>query len=233
VNTSCLRISFWFSRQAALKLSAFVGFALGLGAGRSVQADSIPYPNPGTYNPVTYSFTAAASGDVVAYFAGSGAGFDNQLGLLVNGVQQGGFGLDDHTSAIGDAFNFGPVAAGDSLVFILNNLTLGKLAYSDPSLNTAYDDPGDTIGHNHVYSTTYTATSPIIGAIPAGIYVGFEDQPFPNSDFGYTDETFVVTNVAMTSVPEPSSAFLAILSTLIVGGAITLKRRYSSARGRR
>jgi hypothetical protein len=164
------------------------------------------------------------------------AGFDNHVGLLVNGVQQSGFGLDDKTSAIGDAFNFGPVAAGDSLIFILNNLTSGALAYSDPSLNIAYDDPGDTIGHNHVYSTPYTATSHIIGApgaIPAGIYVAFEDEPFPNSDFNYSDETFVVTNVAIASVPEPSSALLAILLNPIVGGAIALKRRYSTARGPR
>ena len=143
---------------------------------------------------ILFQVTAVASGDVVAYFTGSGAGFDNQAGLLVNGVQQGGFGLDDKTSAIGDAFNFGPVTAGDSLIFVMNNRTSGTLAYSDPSLNIAYDDPGDTIGHNHVYSTAYTATSPIIGApgvIPVGIHVGFEDEPFPKSDFNYSDETFV------------------------------------------
>ena len=222
------RMSVRLSRKAALKLSAFVGFALVMGAGRSIQADSIPYPNPGNYNPITYSFTATANGDVVAYFAGSGAGDDNQVGLLVNGVQQGGFVLDDHTSAIGDSFDFGPVTAGDSLVFVMSNLTLGQLAYSDPSMNVAYDSPGDTIGHNHIYSTAYTATTPILGTpgvIPPGIYVGFEDLPFPGSDFNYTDETFVVTNVTLASVPEPSTAFLSILSTLIVGGAIALNKR--------
>jgi hypothetical protein len=232
VNKLGNRISCGFSRQLALKLTTFVVFASVFAAGRGIHADSIPYPNPGTYNAVTYSFTATANGDVVAYFAGSGAGFDNQVGLLVNGVQQGGFGLDDHTSALGDALNFGPVSAGDSLVFVMDNLTLNQLAYSDPSLNVGYDSPGDTIGHNHIYATPYTATSPIIGdpgVIPAGIYVGFEDLPFPDSDFNYTDETFVVTNVTLASVPEPSTALLSIISTLIVGGAIACRRRQSSA----
>ena len=200
-----------------------------LGAVPVVQADDISYADPGTYNPVTYTFTAAASGDVIAYFAGSGAAYDNQLGLLVNGTLQGGFGLDDHTSAIGQAYDFGPVTAGDSLVFVLDNISLGAYAYSDPSLNVGYDGPGDTIGHDHIYSTAYTATSPLIGdpgVIPVGNYIGFEDLPFPRSDFNYSDETYVITNVAVSTVPEPPTALLAIFSTLIGGGSMTLKRRY-------
>ena len=30
------------------------------------------YPNPGTVNPIDYSFTAASTGDIIAYFAGNG-----------------------------------------------------------------------------------------------------------------------------------------------------------------
>jgi hypothetical protein len=179
-----------------------------------VQADSIPYPGSGSYNPITYTFTAVNSGDIIAYFAGTDASHDNQLGLLDNGVlTSAGFGLDDHASSIGQVFDLGRVAAGDTLVFVLHDLTLGKFAYSDPSLNVAYDIAGEMIGHNHVYSTLYTATSPVFPGIPRGLYVAFEDLPFPNSDFSYADENFVFTNVQISSVPEPTSAFL-----LTVGG---------------
>jgi hypothetical protein len=47
------------------------------------------------------------TGDVVAFFACTGAAFENQLGLLVNGVSTGLVGLNNHTSAIGQSFNLG------------------------------------------------------------------------------------------------------------------------------
>ena len=98
-------------------------------------ADAIPYPNIGSYNVVTYSFTAAFTGDIVAYFVGGiHADYENKLGLLVNGVDTGIYGLDNHTSSIGDSLDFGSVSAGASLVFVLQNLTLGASAYSDPKL---------------------------------------------------------------------------------------------------
>ena len=72
-----------------------MGFAaLALAGGAEVsRADQIPYPLSGTPNPVTYTFTAAATGDVIAYFAGSGAAYDEELGMLDNGVlTASGFG---------------------------------------------------------------------------------------------------------------------------------------------
>jgi hypothetical protein len=181
-----------------------------------LRADLIPYPNKGTPNTATYSFTAAATGDVVAYFAGSTASYENQLGLLVNGVQQGGFGLDNHLSKLGQSYDFGSVNAGDTLVFVLHNLSLGMDAFSDPSMNTSYDFDG-SVGHQHIYSTPYTATAPIISTIPLGTFVSFEDLRFPDSDFNYNDEDFVFTNVATNNVPPPSAApepsSLALLGT--------------------
>jgi hypothetical protein len=189
------------------------------------EADQIPYPNVGFYNPTTYSFTAKASGDVIAYFAGSSAADDNQLGMLDNGaLTSAGFGLDDHTSFVGQSFDLGHVNVGDSIVFVLHNLTVGLDAYSDPSLNIPYDSPGETIGHNHIYSTLYTATSPILASIPTGVYVAFEDLQFPSSDFNYFDETYVFTNVGVQSVPEPSSALLGILAAGAVGAGVMLRR---------
>jgi len=202
--------------QIAIALVALAG------ATQIAKADLIPYGNVGTPNPVTYTFTAAASGDIIAYFAGSTASYDNELGMLVNGVSTGVIGLDNHTSALGQSLNLGYANAGDTLVFVLQNNTLGMDAYSDPSLNTAYDINGSD-GHNHVYSTAYTGGGPIIDSIPAGTYVAFEDLPFPNPDFNYFDETYVFTDVAVTStVPEPTTMLAGAL-LLLPFGASTLR----------
>ena len=195
-----------------------VSLVLAFGAARTARADAIPYPTAGTPNPVTYTFTATTSGDIMAYFAGSTASYDNELGLLVDGVSTGVIGLDNHSSSLGQSLDLGHANAGDTLVFVLQNNTLGKDAYSDPSMNTAYDSNGSD-GHNHVYSTPYTATSPIIDSIPVGTFVAFEDLPFPGSDFNYNDEDFVFTDVTTTqSVPEPSTIFagLGMLGLLVL-----------------
>src|SRR5690349_10179662 len=84
----------------------------------SVASAAIVYPNIGSENLQTYSFTATSTGDLVAYFAGSGAAFENELGLLVNGVSTGLVGLNNHTSSIGQSLNFGRVEAGDTLTFV-------------------------------------------------------------------------------------------------------------------
>jgi hypothetical protein len=179
-------------------------FANVFSGNRPVQADAIPYPDRGHYNPVTYAFTAATTGDVIGYFAGTDATYENKAGLLDDGVlTSAGYGLDDHKSSIGTSFDFGRVNAGDTLTFVLDNITLGSFAYSDPSLNVSYDTASDTLGHNHLYSTQYTATSPVFAGVPAGTFVAFEDQRFPSSDFSYDDENFVFTNVR-SSVPEPA-----------------------------
>lgn len=190
--------------------------------------DAIPYPAAGSYNAVSYSFTAAVSGDLVAYFVdGGGAGYENQLGLLVNGVLSGaGYGLDNHASAVGDSFNFGHVEAGDTLVFVLHNLTVGRDAYSDPGMNLAYDS-NTALVHNHVYATPYSATSPQYTGVPAGTYVAFEDIPFPGADYNYRDEVFVFSNVTVTAVPEPATALLMALGVV---GLASLTRRRGPAR---
>jgi hypothetical protein len=214
-------------------LTAFLCLAFSANA----KADAIPYPTPGVVNPVTYMFTAANDGDVVAYFAGSTASFDNDLGLLVNGVAQGGFGLDNHSSPLGLSYDFGHVNAGDALVFVLRNksglIPPNQLVYSDPSLNGPYDSQtGPAIpGENHVYSTPYTGTGPIIDAIPAGIFVSFEDLPAQgfNSDHNYNDEDFVFTNVAESPVPEPIEiiSMLGVTAMGLIG--IVIHRRGKAA----
>src|SRR5947209_3929649 len=118
----------------------FAKFALALVALASVsaRADVIPYPTLGTENPIGYTFTALTTGDVKAYFfEPSSASFENVLGLNVNGVSTGIFGLDNHSSSPGDVLDFGTVNAGDTLVFVMRNLhTFG----SPPSLGDAFSD---------------------------------------------------------------------------------------------
>ncbi len=205
---------------------AIAALVLALSMGQVAFADAIPYPTPGTPNAITYTFTAASTGTITAYFAGSTAAFDNQLGMLVNGVSTGIVGLDNHSSFLGQSLVLGNVNAGDTLVFVLVDLTLGKNAYSDPSMNVAYDSPGYGF-HNHVYATPYTQTSPIIDSIPKGTFVSFEDLPFPGSDFNYNDEDFVFTNVqASNRVPEPSSVIL--FGSGLIGAAGALRRKLFS-----
>src|SRR6478609_1889513 len=87
--------------------------ALLLGLATVARADVIPYSTPGAVNAATYSFTASTTGNIIAYFAGSTAGFTNELGMRVNGVPTGIFGLNNQTSAVGDSLNLGSVQAGD------------------------------------------------------------------------------------------------------------------------
>jgi hypothetical protein len=171
----------------------------------TASADAIPYANVGVENPSLYTFTAANTGDVTAYFYGSTAGYTNELTMLVNGVATGIYGLNNHTSAHGLTLNFGSVNAGDTLVFEMINLSPGGVGpwYSDKSMNSD--------GVNHVYSTNFTGDF----AIPVGTFVAFEDLP-SGGDLNYNDETFVFTNVS-TTVPEPATLLLASLGLGLMG----------------
>jgi len=174
----------------------------------NANAGAIPYPTPGTANPVTYTFTASSTGNITAYFYGSTAGFTNDLSLLVNGVLSGVEGLNNHTSPYGQSLNLGSVQAGDTLIFVLNNLVLGGIGpwYSDQSMNS------DAV--NHVYSTDFGGDA----FIPAGTFVSFEDLP-SGGDLNYNDEDFVFTNVStnVASVPEPATVLLLSMAVMAMG----------------
>lgn len=159
-----------------------------------LMADAIPYANIGTIAPTT-NFTAANSGPIVAYFYASDAGYDSEIGLLVNNLTTGVQGLMNHTSHYGDMLVLGNANAGDELVFQLFVLSNNTSWFSDPKLNS------DEV--NHVYSTAFSGDA----QIPAGTYVAFEDLPNGSADWDYNDHQFVFTNVA-TATPEPASVML-------------------------
>ncbi len=157
------------------------------------------YPTPGTQNAALYTFTATATGNVLAYFAGSTAGYTEDLGLRVNGVDTGIYGLQNHATALGTSLDFGPVTAGDSLVFFTRIFNTGDTFYTQKSLNSD--------GVNHVYSTAYAGGD---FGIPAGTYVAFEDLK-GGGDFNYHDETFVFSNVSTVVGGVPEAATWAML----------------------
>jgi hypothetical protein len=187
-----------------------LAIAATLAFGVAGAAQALPfYPNPGVTNPASYSFSAAADGDVVAYFAYDGAGYDNLLGLMVNGVDTGILGLPNNSTAPGTALNFGPVSAGDALVFYIKVVTTGDYFYTDTALNSD--------GISHIWTTPYSGGE---FGIPNGTYVGFEDIN-GGGDKDYEDLAFVFTNVGVTvgGVPEPATWAMLIAGFGMVGAA--------------
>jgi hypothetical protein len=183
--------------------------------GKFADASVIPYPTPEIENPIQYMFTALSTGTINAYFAGSTAGFMNDLTMRVNGIPTGVFGLNNQTSAYGDLFAMGSVNAGDTIVFEMRNLIPGGVGpwFSDQSLNSD--------GVNHIYSVPFAGDA----SIPPGIYVAFEDLP-GGGDFNYNDENFVFTNVAVSvagGIPEPG--MFIVWSVLLVTSGFLFSHR--------
>lgn len=190
-----------------LVLAATLAFA-----GLSAAEAAIPvYANPGTINPTIYGFSATATGDVMAYFAGSSAGYTSEIGLSVNGGPVGLFCLNNKTSVLGQSCNLGSVSMGDTLEFVLKVFNTGAF-YSSNALS----NPGN---QNHVYSTPYAGGD---FGIPAGIYVGFEDLP-NLGDKDYNDHQFVFTNAGGGAVPEASTWVMLIAGFGFVG--LAMRRR--------
>jgi hypothetical protein len=211
------------SKQLFIMRKILMSLAVTLGGSLSLMATYIPYPNPGTIAP-SQTFTAANSGDVMAYFYGTEAGYDEKLGLFVNGQQMGSWSLDDHTSAYGQSVDFGYVTAGTKLVFAIDVTTTKNVIYSDPTLNSD--------GDNHAYATAFSGQTKNGVTIPSGTYIGFEDELAPKSNFNYSDEQFVLANTSTSPLnpppvsltPEPSS-LLPIAIGLVCVGFGSLRRR--------
>ncbi len=229
--------------RSSLPVLASILAAASLTAASSL-ADTIPYQNVGQLAP-TNTLTATATGTVMAYFAGSNAGATDTIELWdVTQNTVSGFMLQNHTSTLGLGVSMLSVNAGDTLVFILDNVSSGQLedsvndngiATTDNINGTPTHDSAD--GYNHAYTTAYTGgiTGIPTSLIGTGTYVGMEDlavtgfAPLTGSDLDYNDDTFVFTDVGVNllsaSTPEPSS--IALLGTGLLGIAGVLRRKFA------
>ena len=187
--------------RVSKKSLGVAALSAGLAIAANASAGTIPYPNAGTINPDMYTFTATATGPIEAFFVGSSASLEENIGLYINGVSTGITGLNNHTSSQGDMVDLGTAHAGDTLTFVMYIPPASGSPL--PAFSWSSDPTQNSDGIQHVYATDVTAGQAYVGS-PAGTYIGWEDLPKSTSDFDYNDDQYVFVNVS-GAVPEAST----------------------------
>lgn len=151
--------------------------------------------------------TATSTGPITAYFYGQSAAYGSDIGMWVNGVFQGVYGLQNHLSSPGDSLVLGSATLGDSIMFELR-VSTGNGLGPPPHDYSVYSDPTwNFLGEEHAMASPF-AGGPF--GIPTGTLIGFEDIiPLGASDLDYNDHLFVFTGVS-AGVPD-SGATVALL----------------------
>jgi len=210
-----------------MKICLLIAAAALLLSATNAQAGTIPYGDVGTVAP-TSTFTATATGNVIGEFveggiASGGGAIDQDSIELLDLTQHtnSGWVFPNQTTTPGTPVQFLSVKTGDVLEFKLDNYTLNVLLSSIPT------DSSD--GNNHIYATSFSGGTLNNASIPAGTYIGFEDEPanFGNgrhSDWNYNDDAFVFQDVGpnINSSPEPGGLYL--LGSGLLGLAGLLRR---------
>jgi uncharacterized protein DUF4114/PEP-CTERM motif-containing protein len=132
------------------------------------------------------------TGDVIATFVGSDAGYTSELILDTPGNSLGVI-FTNHSTLPGTTHNLGTFAAGTELIFRIHVLNTGN----DFFTGSASRNP-DNVAHALVDSAYG----------PNQTLIAFEDL-FGGGDQDYNDHMFSFTNVASTiSNPEPATLLL-------------------------
>jgi len=197
-------------RSVVLAAVAAVGLA---GAANAVPVPD--YTDDGTENPAVYSFTKLSDGDLVGWFVGRSAALDSAVFVRVNGVEIPGSLAN--TVPLGTSFNWGFVAGGSTIDFILRT-SAGTTWWSDKSLNVD--------GVQHIYSEPWVGDETVgITTFPLStfVYIGWEDLP-GGGDLDYNDHRFVFENVRGGVIPEPATWAMLIAGFGLVGFAARRRR---------
>ncbi|MBS1800649.1 MAG: PEP-CTERM sorting domain-containing protein [Acidobacteria bacterium] len=193
------------------RLSVVLALATLAGGAPALLADSIPYANVGTPAPSS-TLVAQSTGSVTGYFLGQSAADNSVVRMIdVTSGYTSVYLFPNHSTAVGASADFGPVNAGDILIFELLDLSSGFTLSTDAATNID--------GVNHGYATLFAGGLLGTETYPAGTYIGMEDTPW--GDYDYNDNQFLFTNVA----PAPEPGTLLLLGTGILGAAGTLRRK--------